>query len=290
MEFKSKLCCLHPSLKVTHEVESNMFLSILDVLVERIVNGGFVTSVYRKPTFTGMCLQWDSHCPVKYKVGLVRCLVNRALRICSDGKLNELEFLKELLLRNSYPIGIVNKFVSRSGLMDVGKANTGQRVVFRLLYAGVRHCDFEHCVRSIVCRAFDDVDVVIIYSVRRAFTVMKDVIPTNLLSKVVYSFECRQCDNWYVGRTLQHLKARIKHVPFHLSSSEARGSRPRRGRPLGASVPVTCTQPALTLDTECDAMVKAGVRKSVRLQNEKRRDGTMNGRDNVDTLKTVSIF
>ena len=100
MEFKSNLCCLHPSLKVTHEVESNMFLSFLDVLVERIVNGGFVTSVYGKPTFTGMCLQWDSHCPVKYKVGLVHCLVNRLLRICLDGKLNKLEFLKELFLRN----------------------------------------------------------------------------------------------------------------------------------------------------------------------------------------------
>ena len=53
---------------------------------------------------------------------------------------------------------------------------------------------------------------------------------------------------------------------------------------------MTCMQPALTLDTECDVMVDAGVRKSVRLPNEKRRDGTVNGRDNVDTLKTVSIF
>ena len=45
MEFKSKLCCLHPSLKFTHELESNMSLSFLDVLFERIVDGGFVTSV-----------------------------------------------------------------------------------------------------------------------------------------------------------------------------------------------------------------------------------------------------
>ena len=182
MEFKSKLCCLHPSLKITHELESNMSLSFLDVFVERLVDGGFVTSVYCKPTFTDMCFQWDSYCPVKYKVGLVRCLVNRTLRICSDGKVNdELEFLKELFLRNGYPIGIVNKFVSSSGLMDVAKVNTGQRVVFRLPYVGERHCDLERHVRSIVRRAFDDVNVVIVYNVRRAFTVMKDVLPTNLL-------------------------------------------------------------------------------------------------------------
>ena len=161
----------------------------------------------------------------------------RALRNCSDGKLNdELEFLKVLFLRDGYPIGIVNKFVSRCGLMDVGKVNTDQRVVFRLPYVGERHCDSERRVRSIVRHAFDDANVVTVFIVRRAFTVMKDVLPTDLLSEVVYSFECRQCDSWYAGRILQHPNARIKQrVPLHLLSSEARGSRWRRGRPPRAS-------------------------------------------------------
>ena len=142
-------------------------------------------------------------------------------------------------------------------------------------------------VRSIVRRAVDDVNVVTVYNIRRAFTVMKDVLPTNLLSKVVYSFECRQCDSRYIGRTLHHLNACIKqHVPLHLLSSEARGSRPRRGRPLRATVPVT--QPALTLGTECDAMVKVGVRRSVRLRKEKTSDEAVNGRDNADSLKTIA--
>ena len=324
MEFKSKLCSLHPSLQFTHEVESNMSLSFLDVLVERIVDGGFVTSVYRKPTFTGMCLQWDSYCPVKYKVGLVRCLVNRALRICSDAKLNdELEFLKGLFLNNGYPIGVVNKFVSRRAVIDVGKANTGQRVVFRLPYVGERHCDLERRVRSVVHRAFDDVNVVTVYNVRRAFMVMKDVLPTNLLSKVVHSFECRQCDSWCVGRTFQHLNARIKqHIPRHLLLSEMRSSRPRRGRPPKISAPVAreeptptvdtgCDsmlmnevrssrprrghppkisapvareEPTLTVDTGCDSMLKNEVRRSLRLRNGKKCDGLVNGCDNTDSV------
>ena len=48
------------------------------------------------------------------------------------------------------------------------------------------------------------------------------------------------------------------------------------------------TQPGLTLDTVCDAMVKVGVRRSVRLQKEKTSDGTVNGHDNVDSLKTIA--
>ena len=45
MEFKSKLGCLHPSLQFTHKIDSNKSLSFLDALVERIVDGGFMTSV-----------------------------------------------------------------------------------------------------------------------------------------------------------------------------------------------------------------------------------------------------
>ena len=49
--------------------------------------------------------------------------------------------------------------------------------------------------------------------------VMKDILPTNLLTNVNY-FECRQCGSWYVGRTLQCLSTHIKqHVLLYLLSS-----------------------------------------------------------------------
>ena len=73
--------------------------------------------------------------------------------------------------------------------------------------------------------------MVTVYTTRRAIMVKKDVLPTNLPSKVIYSFACRQCDSRYAGRTLQHLHARIKqYVPLNLLPSEARSDRLRRGR------------------------------------------------------------
>ena len=196
---------------------------------------------------------------------------------------DELEFLK-LFLNNGYPIGVVNKFVSRRAVIDDGKVNTSQRVVFRLPYVDERHCDLERRVRFVVHRAFDDVNVVTVYNVRRAFTVMKDVLSTNLLSKVVYSFECRQCDSWYVGRTLQHLNARIKqHVPRYLLLSEVRSSRPRRGRPPKISAPVARDEPTPAVDTGCDSMLKNEVRRSLRLRNVKKCDRLVNGCDNTDS-------
>ena len=71
-----------------------------------------------------------------------------------------------------------------------------------------------------------------VFTTIRAFTVRKDVLPSHLLSHLVYQFECRNCDSRYVGRTLQHLSARIKqHVPLHMLPDAAKAKRPKRGRP-----------------------------------------------------------
>ena len=51
--FLSYLINKHPNIKFTVEKESNAKLPFLDVLVQK-GNGRFVTSVYRKPSFSGL--------------------------------------------------------------------------------------------------------------------------------------------------------------------------------------------------------------------------------------------
>ena len=50
----------------THEVEQNNCISFLDVLVTR-EDVGFSTSVYRKPTFSGLYTNFCSFISEKYK-------------------------------------------------------------------------------------------------------------------------------------------------------------------------------------------------------------------------------
>ena len=50
---------LHPSLTFTSEVEVDNKLPFLDVLVEK-TSTCFLTSVYRKPTFSGLYTRWES--------------------------------------------------------------------------------------------------------------------------------------------------------------------------------------------------------------------------------------
>ena len=60
--FLTELNSLHPSLSFTCEREHDNQLSFLDILIEKKRNK-FVTSVYRKPTFTGQCTRWESFGP-----------------------------------------------------------------------------------------------------------------------------------------------------------------------------------------------------------------------------------
>ena len=111
--FFNQLNCLYPFLKFSFEKEKNSCLPFFDVNVERTVTG-FETSVYRKPTFTGQYLRWESFSPTKQKTNLIPTLVHRALMICTKSKLNEeIKHIKNILLDNAYPESIIDYNISK---------------------------------------------------------------------------------------------------------------------------------------------------------------------------------
>jgi hypothetical protein len=85
--------------------EVNNEINFLDVKIKRELNGSITTSTYRKPTFTGVMLNWNSLTSIKYKKGLIGCLLDRSFKICSNNqqKIIEMEELRELLIKNNYP-------------------------------------------------------------------------------------------------------------------------------------------------------------------------------------------
>ena len=94
--FLDSLNSLHPFLRFSFEKESN--LAFLHILVEKPPSK-FITSIYRKPTFTGQYLRWNSYSPRKRKTNLILTLNHRALAICSPESLpSELDKIKFILL------------------------------------------------------------------------------------------------------------------------------------------------------------------------------------------------
>ena len=109
----------HPAIRFIKEEECHNTLPFLDVLITRKEDGSLVTSLYRKPTFSGLYLRWDSFMPKVYKRGLVNCLYDRAWRICSDYTLfhQEILFIQKTLKANGYPVTFLDsclqKFLSK---------------------------------------------------------------------------------------------------------------------------------------------------------------------------------
>ena len=67
----------------TIETEQNNKISFLDVNVIR-EQGKFTTSVYRKPTFSGLYTDFDSFLPDTYIISMIYSLVKRCFWICSN--------------------------------------------------------------------------------------------------------------------------------------------------------------------------------------------------------------
>ena len=96
---------IYSNIEFTIESEQNNAFPFLGILVTRNQNNTFMTSIYRKKTFTGLYTKWDSFTPRKYKRNLIRSLIYRYYRLCSSGSLlqSALNDLRKLLLQNGYP-------------------------------------------------------------------------------------------------------------------------------------------------------------------------------------------
>ena len=112
------------------EQEKDGKLSFLDEVSRQ--EGHFVTTVYRKTTFTGVYTHFESFLPTIYKFGMIYALVYRCFKICSDWTKfhEELNFLKQIFLKNGYPQSFIGNcfktfldklFIKRPGISKVEK-------------------------------------------------------------------------------------------------------------------------------------------------------------------------
>ena len=90
LKFLNYINEFHSNIKFTIENETNNCISFLDILVERHPqHPKFITSVYRKKTFTGLSLNFYSFCDSKFKENACSTLLHRAYKISSNYKLKK---------------------------------------------------------------------------------------------------------------------------------------------------------------------------------------------------------
>ena len=103
---------------------------------------------------------------------------------------------------------------------------------FKLSYAGPFSIVAQNRLRKLLKRHCNNIDVKQAFSsfkIRNMFSV-KDPVPVELRSNVVYKFTCASCNSCYVGETSRDLATRIRehlnrdrtsHIFQHIQQSEA---------------------------------------------------------------------
>ena len=113
------------------EEEKNGKMSLLDAEISQ-ENGKFVTTVYRKSTFSGVYTHFESFLPSTYKFDMLYTLVYRCFTLCSDWSEfhKVLVTLKEIFQRNGYPKSFIDKcykkFLDRLHIRKPTSANIGK--------------------------------------------------------------------------------------------------------------------------------------------------------------------
>ena len=221
----------HPNIIFTCEIENNGKLSFLDIQITRNDNE-FQTSVYRKKTFTGLGMRFDSFIPSYLKKNIISCLVIRAFRLCSHSFHfdDELLFLKNYFCDNLFPLKFI-KDIFRSTLYEIYNSKpvimTAPRkpLYFKLPYLGPQSFKIRKEVEKIVKKFYPHCKIKCIfsegYSIGRFFR-FKDILPLHLVSSVVYKYQCGQCSASYIGETRKQMRVRISQ---HQGRSYRTGSR-----------------------------------------------------------------
>ena len=220
-EHFSKFCdyfnTCHQNMSFSFEQEKDGKLSFLDVEVSR-QEGHFVTSVYRKPTFSGVYIHFESFFPTIYKFGMIYTLVYCYFKICSDWTKfhEELNFLKQIFLKNGYPQSFIDNcfktFLDKLFIKSPERSKVEKKtLILSLSYLG----NISVQTRTKLKKPFKGIlsccKLQIVFKSQRKLANMfrfKDRLPYDLVSGVIYKYMCGSCRSFYYGEMDRHLKVR----------------------------------------------------------------------------------
>ena len=237
--FLNYLNSQHPNIEFTSEIESEGKLPFLDINISRS-NSTFSTSVYKKPTFTGLMTKFSSFVPIDYKRNLISTLVTRAYRICSDyfALHSQLQLIKDTLHLNGFAKNFTDSYIGKRLnllLNPPEKKPTVKKAVvyFPITFTGKNSFSLKNKLSKLLNEFYPQITARVIFKPGRSiksFFRFKDVVPLSLQSSVVYKYTCHCCNAMYIGKTKRQLTVRIHE---HLGRS-VRTNRPITNPPFSA--------------------------------------------------------
>ena len=211
----------HDSIKFTMCMVEQSKLQFLDmVVISDQTKQHYYMDIYHKPTENGLYSLYDSYIPAEYKLGTLNALLHRAWKICTYYNQFDVEVNKiwDKFNKLCYPKFISDKYVKHFvgkkivATTDETLNNKSDEIIIRLPYVG------DITKRLVKQLNITVQDIGINTTVRGVFkgeqTInnyfkLKDKTPRHLQSNIVNSVKSLNCEAEYVGKTTQHIDARI---------------------------------------------------------------------------------
>ena len=206
-------------IKFTSEIEQNGNIAFLDINITNNQNG-FKTSIYRKPTFTGLTTKFSSFAPMKYKRNLVATLVYRAYHLCSSYESIDLELneIKNFLNKNGFPQKFLDTWIGKTlnKLINPPKKESlispeRKPVFFCMPFLGTHSFQIKKRLTKLLLEFYPQVSLRMVFTSHSSigsYFRFKDRIPEDLRSSIVYLYKCDSCNASYIGKCERHLRTR----------------------------------------------------------------------------------
>ena len=209
---------LHEKLQFTLERPIDHTIPFLDMKITKLEDGKLETMWYRKPTDTGLTLNYHANAPTKYKRNVIQGLTHRIYNSCSTWSSfhKGLEEGIKILKENQYPEELsrsiikvtLDKLYKGDKKEKVVKNDTEERIK-KWMFLPYRGHMTDTYIKNLTKMGALIKPIITTKKTKDALPTLKPRIPNELKSKVVYQFTCCRCNSTYVGKTKRHLKTRV---------------------------------------------------------------------------------
>ena len=205
----------HSNLKFTVDLFEDNTIHFLDLLILDDCS----IDIFRKDTFTGNYIDFNSFIPWNYKISWVRSLIHRAREICSTNILfdKQVKLVDKFMAWNNFPFSIRKTLITK--FLDVkpkeqSKTKEKHKVLwFNTPYLG-KNGEFllKKLKRKLKKYLNDKFEFRVIYKTNKISMFCSNKDPIDFLNKanVIYKFTCPSCLNSYIGKTERNLVTRLK--------------------------------------------------------------------------------
>ena len=190
--------------------ENENSISFLAMKITRD-NNKFMTSVYRKPTFSGVFTNFGNFIPKSYKYNLLFTLLHRAFKLCSNFERfhQEIDKLKTIFKNNGYPKSFAdfcikkyldNVFIKKKVVLKASK----KELICILPFLGKKSMQRRTCIVNSTESSLKFYKLKVIFQSPCKLNSLfrhKDFLQKKIRSDIVYRYMCSNCKVTYYGKT-----------------------------------------------------------------------------------------